>query len=306
MADDGTATAQQPAPAAGHPTGAAPAPLPQQALAELVGTLAIVYASVLALLLAQQNMLAIALAYGFAVAAMVSATMHASGGHLNPAVTLGALASGRISVPRAGAYVLAQVVGGTLGALLVRASLPGEVILTSGIPAVHPQIGTGRGLLIEAIITFFLVFVMLGTVVDERFGGRIGGLAAGLTVAFGVLAAWPLTGASLNPVRWLGMALTLREFPGASVHAVGPLVGGILAGLVWVLGLGLPEPPGSGKPAATEEPEEPPAGAAGPAGPPEKPAALSDPPPASDQPPAGAQEAGTGGGAAREAGGTST
>src|SRR6266498_4120096 len=175
----------------------------RQGCAELVGTFALIYVGVLVLtaggaaLFASgfKDLVAVALAHGFIIAVMVSATMNISGGQLNPAVTAGLLATGRISPLQAGINVLAQLLGG--------------------------------------VLTFFLVSAVFGTVIDDRFGGRMGGLAIGLSVALGVLAGGPLTGAAMNPARWFGPALAQGTYPNPLVFILGPLVGGVLAGLLW-------------------------------------------------------------------------
>jgi glycerol uptake facilitator-like aquaporin len=92
------------------------------------------------------------------------------------------------------------------------------------------------GILVEAILTFFLVFVVMGTGVDPRFGGRIGGLAIGLTIAMDILAGGAITGGAMNPARWFGSALPTNHFVSAQVslvYIVGPLLGGILAAVLY-------------------------------------------------------------------------
>jgi aquaporin Z len=208
--------------------------------AELVGTFALIYIGVLVLTAGGQalfangtkDLVAVALAHGLTIAVMVSATMSISGGQLNPAVTAALLATGRISAVQAGINVLAQLVGGLLGGLLAKASLGGDDI-TAGIPALANGVGIGQGILVEALLTFFLVSAVFGTALDDRFGGRVGGLAIGFSIAFGILAGGPLTGAAINPARWFGPALAEGTFPDPAVYIVGPLVGGVAAGLLW-------------------------------------------------------------------------
>lgn len=208
--------------------------------AELVGTFALIYIGVLVLTAGgpalfsngTKDLVAVAFAHGLTIAVMVSATMNISGGQLNPAVTLALLATGRVSFVQAGINILAQLVGGVLGGLLARASLGGDSI-ADGIPRLAKGVGLGQGILVEAVLTFFLVFVVFGTLIDDRFGGRVGGLAIGLTITLGILAGGPLTGAAINPARWFGPALAQGTFPDSLVYIVGPSVGGVLAGLLW-------------------------------------------------------------------------
>jgi aquaporin TIP len=220
-----------------------PAPL-AQALAELVGTFALIYIGVMVLVAGSptlfqngtKDLVAVALAHGLTIGVMVSATMQISGGQLNPAVTVGLATARKLPVTQAGINIVAQLVGGTLGGWAAMASLGGASI-EAGIPALGQGIGTGRGILIEAILTFFLVFVVFGTGVDPRFGARLGGMAIGFTVALDILAGGPLTGAAMNPARWLGPAIAQGAFPNPAVYLVGPVIGGVIAALVWSFAL---------------------------------------------------------------------
>jgi MIP family channel proteins len=218
-----------------------PTPL-AQAVAELFGTFALIYVGVMVLVAGApalfqngtKDLVAVALAHGLTIAVMVSATMQISGGQLNPAVTVALAAARKVPVVQAGINVAAQIIGGALGGWAAKVSLGGASI-NDGIPALGHSVGTGRGILIEAILTFFLVFVVFGTGVDQRFGARVGGMAIGLTVALDILAGGPLTGAAMNPARWLGPAIIQGAFPDPSVYLVGPVIGGVIAALVWSL-----------------------------------------------------------------------
>jgi MIP family channel proteins len=220
-------------------TAASPAPL-AQAVAELIGTFALIYVGVMVLVAGApalfqngtKDLVAVALAHGLTICVMVSATMQISGGQLNPAVTVGLASAGKLPVVQAGINIVAQLAGGALGGWAAQASLGGASI-EGGIPALGHGVGTGRGILVEAILTFFLVFVVFGTGVDQRFGARLGGLAIGFTVALDILAGGPLTGAAMNPARWLGPAIVQGAFPNPAVYLVGPILGGVLAALVW-------------------------------------------------------------------------
>jgi MIP family channel proteins len=216
-----------------------PAPL-AQAVAELVGTFALIYVGVMVLVAGApavfqngtKDLVAVALAHGLTIGVMVSATMQISGGQLNPAVTVGLVTARRLPIIQAGTNIVAQIVGGALGGWAAKASLGGASI-KDGIPALGQGVGTGRGILIEAILTFFLVFVVFGTGVDQRFGARLGGMAIGFTVAVDILAGGPLTGAAMNPARWLGPAIIQGTYADTAVFLIGPVVGGVIAALVW-------------------------------------------------------------------------
>ena len=180
------------------------------------------------------GLLGVALAHGLAIAIMASAVGHISGGHFNPAVTLGFLVTRRIAPGLAVGYWIAQLAGATVGALALRATFPSEANLDSGVPVVNPAIGTGSAVVLEAIMTFLLVWVIFATAADP--GGAfksIAGLAIGLTITLAVLAIGPLTGAALNPARALGPELVFNVWDDWWVYLLGPGIGGVLAALAY-------------------------------------------------------------------------
>jgi len=177
------------------------------------------------------NLLAIALAHGLAIAVMVAATLHISGGQLNPAVSTALIVTGKIT-PREGiAYIISQLAGAVAAAAICRA-LFGVDIVRGGTPALAPTTTIAAGIVIEAILTFLLVFVIFGTGVDQR-GRMTTGLAIGFTVAMDILFGGPLTGAAMNPARTFGPALVANFWPAHYVYWIGPIAGGILAGVVY-------------------------------------------------------------------------
>lgn len=200
---------------------------------EFVGTFTLVYVGMLAIANGA-GLIGVALAHGLAIAVMASAFMLISGAHFNPAVTFGAWLAKLISTRDAAFYVMIQLVAGLLGAVLVDASLGGDVDISSGVPALASGVGVGAAILIEAMLTFFLVIVIFGTGVDQRFGARIGGLAIGLVITADILAGGPLTGAAMNPARWFGPALVASDLADALVYTVGPLLGAAAGALLWV------------------------------------------------------------------------
>ncbi|KAL6850224.1 hypothetical protein ACP4OV_020851 [Aristida adscensionis] len=172
-----------------------------------------------------------ALADALVVAVMVSSGLHVSGGHINPAVTLSLASTGRITLFRSALYILAQVVGSSAACLLL-------VFLTGGEPtpvhSVAPGVGAARGMLMEVVLTFSLMFAVYATIVDRRHAvGTLGPLLVGLVVGANVLAGAPFSGASMNPARSFGPALTMGVWAGHWVYWVGPIIGGLLAGLVY-------------------------------------------------------------------------
>lgn len=207
-------------------------------LAEAIGTFALIFIGV-GVMQNTDNLLTIALAHGLTIAVMVSAVGSISGGHLNPAVTFGAWVGGKISTVEAGKYWVAQLLGAILAGVLVTI-LFGKGVVILGTPGLSAKTTYLQAIAIEAVTTFFLVFVVYGTGIDRR-GPKIGGLAIGLTVTIGILVAAPFTGGALNPARAFGPALASGDllfngWPYCRNHLVywfGPLSGGALAGLIY-------------------------------------------------------------------------
>lgn len=210
----------------------------KQCLAEFIGTFALIFIGIGAIHNNSPSMgvglLGVALAHGLTIAVMVSATGAISGGHLNPAVTMGLLVGGKINLADSIAYWIAQLAGAVAASFLL-VHLFGEngvSVVAGGTPDLAPDISFGVGTVIEVVLTFFLVFVVFGSAVDAR-APKIGGLAIGLTVALDILFAGPLTGASMNPARTFGPALLSGHWNHHLVYWVGPMLGGALAGLIY-------------------------------------------------------------------------
>jgi aquaporin TIP len=201
-------------------------------IAEFIGTFALIFVGIGAIKTAGgQDTLVIALAHGLTIAAFVSATMHLSGDHLNPAVTFGVVCSGHMTWAAATRYWVAQLLGGTAAALICLGLFGREVVVT-GTPQLAMNITASQGIIIEAILTFFLVFVVHGTGVDER-GRRVAGLAIGATITLDILFGGPLTGGAMNPARVFGPALAAGFWKAHYVYWLGPMLGGALGGLVY-------------------------------------------------------------------------
>jgi aquaporin TIP len=200
-------------------------------IAEFIGTFALIFVGIGAIKTAGHDTLAVALAHGLTIGAFVSATMHISGGHLNPAVTFGVVCSGHMTLGAAIRYWIAQLLGGIAAALIVLGLFNRDVVVT-GTPQLAIDLTPGQGILVEAILTFFLVFVVHGTGVDER-GRRVAGLAIGFTVTLDILFGGPLTGAAMNPARVFGPAVAAGFWKAHYVYWIGPMLGGALAGFVY-------------------------------------------------------------------------
>jgi aquaporin Z len=229
-------------------TGAAAGVDPKALLAEFIGTFTLVFVgvgtiAVTASIGSVPSLVAVALAHGLAIAVMVSATAAISGGHLNPAVTVGALVTGRISGRQAIGHWAAQIVGGILGAVLILACVPHALLAGAGYGTPAPGVGisSGAAFLMELVLTFFLVFVVIGTAIDAR-APKVGGLFIGLAVTMGILVGGPISGAAMNPARFLGPAIVnATQLQYTWLYLIAPLLGGLLAGAVWRFGLATEE-----------------------------------------------------------------
>lgn len=217
--------------------------LAKQCAAEFIGTFALIFVGVGAIH-HNAGLLAVALAHGLTIAVMVSATGAISGGHLNPAVTFGLLIGGKVDLRTTVAYWIAQLAGASVAGFILLFLFTNQIdpekggslartIVAGGTPSLASKgVSAIDGVIIEAILTFFLVFVVYGTAVDAR-APKIAGLAIGLTVALDILFGGPFTGAAMNPARTFGPALASGHWANQWVYWVGPLLGGALAGVVY-------------------------------------------------------------------------
>jgi MIP family channel proteins len=179
------------------------------------------------------GLLGVALAHGLALAVVVSALGAVSGGHFNPAVTLGVWIMGKVTPMRAALYVVAQLVGGLAAGLALKAVFADAWQASNiGTPALGAGISPLMGIGIEAVLTALLVLAVIGTAVDPR-APKIGGLAIGLAVAADILVGGPLTGAAMNPARWFGPAVAAGAYADWYVWWIGPAIGAAVAALVY-------------------------------------------------------------------------
>ncbi|MGH2728458.1 MAG: MIP family channel protein [Actinomycetota bacterium] len=212
--------------------------------AEFVGAFALIFigaGSVVTSLLGASNLVGVALAHGLVIAVMVSAVGHVSGGHFNPAVTISAWITQKIKASDAIGYVIAQLAGGAAGAFLLKAALGASLVdnpqVDYGVPKVltgQVSISSGKAVLIEAVLTFFLVWVIFATAVDpEGAFNKVAGLAIGFTITLDILFGGPFTGAAMNPARHFGPALASGFWDNWWVYWVGPIAGGIVAAVLY-------------------------------------------------------------------------
>ncbi|MCA1715783.1 MAG: aquaporin [Actinobacteria bacterium] len=215
------------------------------AVAELVGTFILVFtgcavatAAVLQSSTAgplSYDSLAVALAFGLALTVVVAAIGHVSGAHVNPAVTLALAATKKFPWQFVPIYVGAQLVGAILGAIAVWITYgePGRELADVGATFPVEDVGDIQAFVVEVLVTFILVFVVISVATDDRAPAGVAPLAVGFALACGVLIAGPVTGGSLNPARTLGPMILAGRFDAVWVYILAPIVGAVLAALVY-------------------------------------------------------------------------
>jgi aquaporin Z/aquaporin NIP len=219
-------------------------PILPAALAELVGTFILVFGgtavavgAILSLPTAggAYGSLAIALAFGLALVAVVAAIGHVSGAHVNPAVTLGLASIGQFPWKSVPAYLGAQLIGSVLGAVGTWIAFGGPGRKVANLAATYPAQGVGdfQAFLLEILITFILVFVVVSVATDSRAPAAIAPIAVGFALAVGVFIAGPVTGGAVNPVRALGPMLVAGDLTSAWLYILGPIIGGVLAAFLY-------------------------------------------------------------------------
>jgi MIP family channel proteins len=226
------------------------------AIAELVGTFILVFggtAVAVGAILARPTAggaygsLAIALAFGLALVAVVAALGHVSGAHVNPAVTLGMAATGKFPWKYAPHYVVAQLVGAVLAALATWLTFGGAGARSeASLAATYPAQGVGdlQAFIVEILITFILVFVVISVATDERAPAAIAPIAVGFALAVGVFIAGPVTGGAVNPARALGPMLVAGDLTSVWLYILGPIIGGVLGALLYDRFMAQTEGPG--------------------------------------------------------------
>jgi aquaporin Z len=214
----------------------------KQLVAEAIGTFFLCFAGIGAIVATSEpinsgaGLLGIALAHGLALSIAVSIFGGISGGHHNPAVTIGFLSTGRIAPMPALMYIAAQLIGATLAAAACKAIYPTPAVNSAelGIPLPAGWVTVPVLLLTEFILTFLLMTAVFGTAADERGAPmKLGGFAVGLTVAFDILAAGKVTGASMNPARSFGPALVHNYFEWHFYYWLAPIAGAVAAALLY-------------------------------------------------------------------------
>jgi MIP family channel proteins len=212
-------------------------PLSRRAGAEGLGAFALVFAGCGAIIADARNhgalgTVGVALVFGLVIMAMVYATGHLSGAHINPAVTIAFTLARHFPARDALAYIAAQCGGAIVAALLLLAVWPGQ---PAELGATVPSVAAGRALLYEAVLSGFLMFVIMAVATDVRAVGSAAAIAIGGTIGLDALFGGPVTGASMNPARSLGPALVAGEWQDFWIYVLGPIAGAALGGLAYQL-----------------------------------------------------------------------
>jgi MIP family channel proteins len=210
----------------GIPAGVAPY------LAEFIGTFTLVFAGCGAIVIdrvtrGQITHVGVAISFGLVVAAMIYAIGHISGAHINPAVTLAFALTRHFPPYPLPLYWTAQLAGASVAAGVLRA-LFGDV---AHLGATLPSGGDGQSLVLEIILTFFLMFVIMAVATDDRALGQAAALAVGGTVLLDAMFGGPITGASMNPARSFGPAAVSDHWSHFWVYVIGPIAGAVLGAL---------------------------------------------------------------------------
>ena len=216
------------------------------AVAELIGTFILVFAgtsvasaAILNLPIAGVafNSLAVGLAFGLALAAIVYALGHVSGAHVNPAVTIGLAVIGKFPWSYVPVYIIAQITGAILAAGAVWATFGNRAREMAALGATFPTTGTSewQAFLMESLITFILVFVIIAVATDERAQAVGAAIAIGFALGVAVLIGGPISGGSANPARTLGPMIMAGRFTAVWVYIVAPIVGGVVAAWLYSL-----------------------------------------------------------------------
>ena len=214
---------------------ARPPSLARRALAEALGTFALVFAGCGAIVTDAERggalgAVGIGLVFGLVILAAIAALGHISGAHFNPAVSAGFWLTRHMPGRETVAYVAAQLAGGVAAALLLWVIWPSQ---PADLGATAPTIAAGRALLLEAVMTALLMLVIISVATDTRAVGAPAAIAIGATVALDAMFGGPLTGASMNPARSLAPALVSGHLADLWIYIAGPVLGAIAGALAY-------------------------------------------------------------------------
>ena len=202
-------------------------------LAEAIGTFALVFAGCGAIMVDAKTgapgHVGVAISFGLVIMVMIYAVGHISGAHFNPAVSFAFAVSRHFPWPRVALYWVAQLVGALAAALVLRESL-GNI---AHVGATLPSGSNGQAFLWEAVLTFFLMFVIMAVATDTRAVGEAAAIAIGGTVGLDAMFGGPITGASMNPARSLGPAIAASDYTSIWVYLLAPILGAAAAALTY-------------------------------------------------------------------------
>jgi MIP family channel proteins len=207
--------------------------LGRRALAEALGTFALVFAGCGAIMVDAKTgalgHVGVAISFGLVIMVMIYALGHISGAHFNPAVTFAFALTRHFPWPRVGVYWAAQLAGALAAALVLRGSL-GDI---AHVGATLPSGSDGQAFLWEGVLTFFLMFVIMAVATDTRAVGEAAAIAIGGTVGLDAMFGGPITGASMNPARSLGPAIASSDYTAIWVYIAAPLLGAAAAAITY-------------------------------------------------------------------------
>ncbi len=173
-------------------------------------------------------------AFGFIIVAVIYATSYISGSHINPAVTISFWVTKRMDANTAVFYIISQLLGATIAGYFLKLLFPDAVsTVFLGACSLGDGVSTGRAIFMEAVVTFLFIFTIYATAVDRRASKTLAGIAIGLVFLFGVLVASTISGGALNPARVFGPAIASGHFDNHFVWWFGPVIGGVLAGVLY-------------------------------------------------------------------------
>ena len=218
-------------------TGARRPSLGRRALAEGLATFALVFAGCGAIVANAEydgalGAVGVSLVFGLVIMAMVYATGHLSGAHINPAVTVAFTLSRHFPSRDAAAYVVAQLAGASAGELLLLAVWPSA---PADLGATVPSVSAGSAFVYELVLTALLMFVIMAVATDTRAVGAAAAIAIGGTVGLDALFGGPVTGASMNPARSFGPALAAGQWDDFWIYVLAPVVGAAIGALAYQL-----------------------------------------------------------------------
>lgn len=201
--------------------------------AELIGTYALVFAGTGAIVINEQTgalgHIGVAATFGLIVLAMIYAFGDLSGAHLNPAVTIGFVVAKRFPLKEAAPYIVAQLGGAVLASLTLRLLFPENTTLGATFPTGSEM----QSFILEALLTYFLMLVILQVSHGSKETGLMAGIAIGAMVGLEALFAGPICGASMNPARSIAPALVTGELRALWIYIVAPVIGALLATGTW-------------------------------------------------------------------------